>query len=323
MYILQKIRGLLFYLSVLLFFTALPFILSYALGYKFNTQNFKFVKTGLIFIKTQPPGAQIYLNGRLFREKSPASIQELLPGSYKISLELARHYPWKGQVEVEAGKASRIDKIILFAREPNLAQLNQAGFSTFRVDHEKKVVYYLDQEKKLVYRSNLDASNFEDIASLPDGFNQINGWEVSPDKSKLFIYNHHQINIIYFDTQNDYAYPVVPVFIDYPQVKVLNVFWHSNSYHLVVLTDRNVQVVESRPQAAPVNLVELNKAGSEAFYDTRVDVLYFSDMQRDPEGNFHNNLYKLELSANPDLLERLITQPFVQGVPALKEEPGE
>lgn len=323
MFTFQKVRSLLFYLSVLIFFIGLPFILAYALGYKFNTHNFKFIKTGLIFIKTQPPGAQIYLNDRLFSEKSPASIQELLPGSYKIRLELDRHYPWKGQVEVEAGKASRVDKVILFARQPNLVQLNQAEFSTFRVDHERRFIYYLDREKKLVYRSNLDADNFEDIASLPDRFDLINGWEVAPDRSKLFIYNYHQINVIYFDTQNDYEYPAAPVFIDYPQARILNVFWHSDSYHLVVETDKNIQVVESRPQAVPVNLLELNKAGSDAFYDIKEDTLYFSDNYRSPEGGFQNKLYKLELSANPDLLERLITQPFVQGVSALKEQPSE
>ncbi len=316
----QKIRTLLFYFSLLIFFAGLPFILAYALGYKFNPRSFKFIKTGLIFVKTQPPGAQIFLNGRLLPEKSPASIQELLPGTYQISLKLERHYPWKGQVEVEAGKATPIDKVILFARQPNLGLLSQAEFSTFRVDQERKMIYYLDGKKRIVYRSNLDAGNFEDIASLPDKFEQILGWEVSPDRAKLFIFNQRQIQVVYFDTQNDYDYPAAPVFIDYPQAKVLNVFWHSNSYHLVVVTDKNVQVAECRPQAVPVNLVELNRPGKDAFYDAKTDTLYFSDFQKSPSDNWQNGLYKLELSANPDLLERLITQPFAQGKSLLTEE---
>ena len=44
----QRLRGILFYLGLLLFFTGLPFILSFALGYKFNAHALKFVKTGLI-----------------------------------------------------------------------------------------------------------------------------------------------------------------------------------------------------------------------------------------------------------------------------------
>jgi hypothetical protein len=323
MYGFQKIRSFLFYLSAGLFFIGLPFILAFALGYKFDPHNLKFVKTGIIFVKTQPPGAKVYLNGKLIAEKSPASMSELLPGSYKVILELAQHYPWKAEVEVEAGKVSRVDKVILFPERPSLQQLNPEKFSSFRIDPERKLVYYLDQEKKIVYRSNLDANNFEDVASLPDKCTQINGWNVSPDKKKLFIFNPHQINVISFDTQIDYDYPASGVFLDYSQAKIIDVFWHSDSYHLIVLTDKNVQVIESRAGALPINLVALNKVSPEAFYDIKEDALYFSDSQRSPDGSFYNNLYKLELSANLYLLERLITQPFGQAKSPAQEQPGE
>ncbi|HNW39607.1 MAG TPA: PEGA domain-containing protein [Candidatus Omnitrophota bacterium] len=319
----QKIRSLLFSLSLLLFFIGLPFILSFALGYKFNRNTLKFEKTGIIFIKTQPAGAKIYLNGKLVPEKSPASMQELLPGVYKVVLELAQHYPWKAEVEVGAGKVSRVDKVILFPERPHLVQLNQEKFSSFRIDAEKKIAYYLDQDKKIMYRSNLDAGNFEDIASLPDKFAQVNGWEVSPDKKKFFIFNLHQISVIFFDNQMDYEYPTSPVFLDYPQARIINVFWHSDSYHLVVLTDKYVQVIESRAGAWPINLVELNNRDAVAFYDTKEDRLYFSDVQRSPEGSFYNNLYKLELSTNLYPLERLMIQPFGAANSKPEEEPGE
>lgn len=312
-----------FYLSVFLFFIGLPFILSFALGYKFNAHNLKFVKTGLIFVKTQPAGAKIYINDKLISERSPASMQELFPGAYKVTLELAQHYPWKAQVEVEAGKVSRVDKVILFPVRPNLQQLNQEKFSTFRIDTEKKVVYYLDQEKKVLYRSNLEAHNFEDIASLPDKFTQINGWEVSADQKKIFIFNHHQVSVIFFDTRIDFEYAGSVVFLDYPQEKIVDVFWHSDSYHLVVLTDKHVQVIESRSGAMPINLVELNKGGAAAFYDIKEDALYFSDSQRSPDGSFYNNLYKLELSANLYVFEKLIGQPFEQIKSLQKEDSGE
>lgn len=319
----QRIRGALFYLSVFLFFAGLPFILSFALGYKFNVRTLKFAKTGLIFVKTQPDGAKIYLNGKLIPDRSPASMRELLPGVYKVTIELKQHYPWKGEVDVEAGKVSRLDKVILFPLRPNLQQLNQERFSSFRIDTDKKLIYYLDQENKVVYRSNLDAGNFEDVASLPEKFKQIAGWQVSEDKRKLFVFNQRQIGVVFFDNQDDYGYPDSPVFLDYPQEKIANVFWHSDSYHLIVLTDKHVQVIESRPRALPVNLVELNKEGASAFYDNKENALYFSDSQRSPDGSFYNNLYKLDLSPDLLLLERLITQPFKGVKPARKEGPGE
>ena len=302
----QRARGILFYLSLSLFFAGLPFILSFALGYKFNTHTLKFVKTGLIYIKTQPEGANIYLNGRLISDKSPTSIQELMPGVYRVTLALAKYSPWKSEVDVEAGKVSRIDKVILFPLRPDLQQLNQGGFSSFRVDIEKGTVYYLDQRSKIVYRSNLDGGNFEDIASLPERFAQIDGWEVSTDKSKMFIFNSHQISVIYLDNRDDNEYSDSFVYLDYPQERIIKVFWHSDSYHLIVLTNKHVAVIESRSLAKAVNLVELNKDASEAFYDNKRQILYFSDNQKSPDGSLYNNLYKLELSPELYLLERLM-----------------
>ncbi|MBU0547893.1 MAG: PEGA domain-containing protein [Candidatus Omnitrophica bacterium] len=302
----QRAKGFLFYLSLFLFFGGLPLILSFALGYKFNTRTLKFVKTGLIYIKTQPEGASIYLNGKLIREKSPASIQELLPGVYKVTLALVKYYPWKSEVDVEAGRISRIDKVILFPLKPDLLQLNQERFSSFRVDIEKGVIYYLDQENKIVYRSDLDGSNFEDVASLPEKFAQINGWEVSADKNKMFIFSPHQISVIFLDALDDYEYSDSFVSLDYPQEKIIKVFWHSDSYHLIVLTNKHVAVIESRSLAKAVNLIELNKEAAEAFYDNKRQILYFSDNQKSPDGNFYNNLYKLELSPELYLFERLM-----------------
>ncbi|PIQ90556.1 MAG: hypothetical protein COV71_03840 [Candidatus Omnitrophica bacterium CG11_big_fil_rev_8_21_14_0_20_41_12] len=301
MFNFQRLRAVLFFLSVLIFFAGLPFILSYALGYKFDRRTLKFTKTGLIFIQTQPDGAKIYLDGKLFAEHSPASMQELIPGVYKVVLELAQHYPWKGEVDVEAGKVSRLDKIILFPLRSNFQQLNREKFSSFHIDTERKIIYYLDLKNRIVYKSDFDASNFEDVASLPQGFTQIVGWEVSADRKKLFIFNPHQISVIFFDNQGDYGYADFPVFWDYAQEKIVNVFWHSDNYHLVVLTDQHVQVIEARPQSKPLNLVELDWEWASAFYDVKEDTLYFSDNQ---------NLYKLELSSNLFLLERLMVQQF-------------
>jgi len=324
-YALQKVRGILFFLGLLIFFTGLPYILSFALGYKFNPHTLKFVKTGLIYIRTQPEGAKIYLNNKLTTDKSPASIQELVPGVYKVALELEQYYPWKAEVEVQEGKATRLDKIILFPLRPDLQQLNQEKFSTFHADFQKELIYYLDQEQNLVYRSNLDGSNFEDIATLPDNFTGIKGWEVAEDKAKMFIFNAHQIAVIFFDTRDNYEQPDSPVFIEYPREKILQVFWHSDSYYLIVVTNRHITAIESRLQATPVNLADLSKENTTAFYDNKRDILYFSDMQKAPDGAVYNNLYRLELSANFYLLERLMKKrpsDFTQvpGSPKEKKE---
>ncbi|MDD5115603.1 MAG: PEGA domain-containing protein [Candidatus Omnitrophica bacterium] len=302
----QKVRSLLFYLSLFLFFCGLPLILLFALGYKFNRSSLGFVKTGLIYIKTQPEGANVYLNGQPLCEKTPMSIQELIPGVYRITLTLTKYYPWRSEVDVEAGKVSRIDKVILFPLRPDLERLNRSGFSSFRADTEEGKIYYLDEENRIVYRSDLEGKNFEDIASLPDKFGRIDGWGISPDKDKMFIFNSRQIGVVFLDNQDDYMYSDSSISLDCRREEIIRVFWHSDSYHLIVLTDKHVAVIEARALARAVNLVQLNKEAREAFYDDKRQVLYFSDTQRGSDGSLYNNLYKLELSPELYLLERLM-----------------
>ncbi|MDD5097080.1 MAG: PEGA domain-containing protein [Candidatus Omnitrophica bacterium] len=307
MHTFQRIRGFLFYISVFLFIAGLPFILSFALGYKFNLRNFKFVKTGLIYIKTQPEGAKVYLNNKMIAQRTPVSIQELIPGPYKVILELAQHYSWKGEISVEEGKVSRMDKIILFPLKPNLEQLNQEKFSSFRLDAQKEAVYYLDPEERVVYKSDLDGGNFKDIASIPVNLADIKGWDVALDRSKLFMFSNQQIIVISFDAKNSYVYSDSPVIIDYSREKIIQVFWHSDSYHLVVVTNKHVAVIEARAAAEPINLVGLEKEIKLSFYDEKRDTLYFSDIQKNMiSGDLGSNLYRLELNTDLFVLESLM-----------------
>ena len=298
MFVFQRIRAALFYLSVLIFFAGLPFILSFALGYKFNPHTFKLTKTGLIFLKTQPEGANIYLNRKLLKEKTPASLQELLPGSYKIRLELKNYYSWNSDVEVEKGKVSRMDKIILFPLRPEFKQLNQDNFSSFRAYPDKGLVYYLDDDEHVVYKSDTNGQNPQDVAGLPESFLDIQGWDVANDQTKLFLFNSHQIVVIFLESPDIYAYPDSPVFLDYPKSKVIKVFWHSDNYHLVVVTNKNIEVLEARPQSSRVSLAWLKSESVTAFYDEKRDTLYFTYPLEAGQGTGSNNLYKLTISPN-------------------------
>ncbi|MFH1198768.1 MAG: PEGA domain-containing protein [Candidatus Omnitrophota bacterium] len=294
----QKIRAVLFHLSVFIFIIGLPLILSSALGYKFNARIFKFTKTGLIAIKTQPSGAKIYLNGKLLNERTPASIQELLPGDYHIGLELEKHYSWASQVNVEAGRVTRLEKIILFPKRPNVKQINKGKISSFWLDEERKKLYYADQEARVIYSSDLDGENFKEIANLPEGFSSNIKCKVSYDKDKLLCFDPHKLAVISLKATDNGSERDSYFIIDYPDRRLIDIFWHSDNYHLVLITDRNIEVLEAKPQSAPVNLVNLNKKNIPIYYAPDTDTLYFSDSERAADGQMYDNVYKLELGNN-------------------------
>ncbi|MFH0855898.1 MAG: PEGA domain-containing protein [Candidatus Omnitrophota bacterium] len=302
----QEIRSVLFYLSVAVFFTGLPVILSFSLGYKFNPHTFKFTKTGIISLKTQPPGADVYLDTKLLDMKTPATVNEVLPGSHSLRVELKGHYPWICQVEVEPRRVMRFERIILFPDRPNIKQLNQDKVSCFWVDKENSRIYYFNQDDNVLYKSNLDGERFEEVGNIPAEFSPLpKELKISPDRQKILLLNAHQVCALTIRTPGALFYPK-PAIFTFSNKQVNNVFWHSDSFHFILVSDKDIEVLETEENSIPVSLVNLNKRNSGIFYDTDKDTLYFMDFQKGDDGLLYNNVYKLELNNKENLLNDLI-----------------
>ncbi len=301
----QRIRAFLFCLSVIIFLIGLPFILSFALGYKFDRRTFKFTKTGLLVLKTQPSGASVYLDEKLLNVKTPATIAELLPGRYSLRLELEKHYPWFNEVNVDAGKVARLEKVILFPLRSNIKQLNRDRLSSFWVDEDRETIYYINPEDNSIYKSDLEGRDSEKIVDFLPLQPPAIKWKLSPDREKLLYFNAYQIGIVYLEPQNKISQGQ-PFVLNYSDDKIIDIFWHSDNYHLVLVSRKSIEALEAQPQTEPVLLVNLNKKNTSCFYDTRTDTLYFLDYQKAADGNFYDNLYKLELNAKTFPLQDLI-----------------
>lgn len=306
----KKIRSVLFYLYAAIFFSGLPFILSFALGHKFDVKNLKFKKAGLVSIKTYPAGANVYFNSRLLKEKTPVVIPELLPGEYRIRAELKGYYPWQSRVRVEAGKVTQLEKIILFSLRPNIKQLNRERVFSFWQDQERGEVYYLNREPQAVYiyKSDLEGNNPEEIAKIPEMPQGIKKWKVSPDRKMLACFNQRQVAVLSLGRQESGGAQGLPFISDFSNRRILDVFWHSDSYHLILVTDRTIEAIEAKPGAPAVILSGLNKGGGLVSYDEKKDALYFIDAQMAEDRKIYDNVYKLELGQKPFSFPELMKQ---------------
>jgi hypothetical protein len=302
----QRVRALLFYASVCIFCGALPFILSFALGYQFDRRTFKFTKTGLIALKTQPPGADIYFEQKLMNEKTPATINELLPGTYNIRLELENHYPWHEDVRVEAGKVTRLEKVVLFSERQNIKQLNKEKIAAFWIDQEKDTIYYVNPEENTIYTSNLNGERYEIITGFQNITPLPSRWKISMERDKLLYFNEHQIGIVGLQPFRGASQQELSFVLNYPAGKIIDVFWYSDGGHCILVSNKGIEVLEARPDAEPMTLVTLTKRNTSAFYDMHDDTLYFLDSQKAADGKMYDNLYKLDLRSRIFPLKDLI-----------------
>ncbi|MEI6631686.1 MAG: PEGA domain-containing protein [bacterium] len=237
----------------------LPPILSSTLGYKFNRHTLKFTKAGLIVLKTQPAGATVYLDKKLLNLKTPATINELLPGKYHIRFELDKHYPWSREVEVEAGKVTRLEKIILFPLRSAIKQLNTERLSFFLADEEKETLYYINQTEGAIYKSDLEGEHFERVAGFIKITPQDLKWKISSDRHKLLYFNNSQIGIVNLISPKD-SVTVQPGFIfNYTEAKIIDIFWQSDSYHLLLASNKSIEILKTEYHSWPLVLVTLTK----------------------------------------------------------------
>ena len=291
----QKIRGVLFYISCLIFILGLPFILTYTMGYQFDHSTLKFTRTGLISLKSDPMGASVYLDQTLFNEKTPCSINEVLPGTHHIQLKLEGYYSYSSDIEVFPGKVSRMEKVILFPLRSDVQQLNKERISSFWVDESRNLVYYINLEDSAVYRSDQEGEHFKLVANFIALRPPPKKWLFSPDRQKLLYFNNHEIGLINLQPEGEPLPQEVQFVIEYPTDSIQDIFWHADNYHLIIAGDKKIAILEVKPEAQPFVLVTLNKRNASVFFDPRNEIVYFSDSQRAQDNKFYDNIYKLEL----------------------------
>jgi hypothetical protein len=58
-------------------------------------------------VVSRPPGAQVYVDGRLIGT-TPLSLPDVAPGAHTVRIALPGHQRWESHVIVAAGAATRV-----------------------------------------------------------------------------------------------------------------------------------------------------------------------------------------------------------------------
>ncbi len=127
---MQFLRKIFFYIFAAIYVVTCPLLIMYAFGYILapGTKD-GYEKTGLIYLSTAPPGASVYVNGKLNSQQTPAVIRDLLPSGYSVKLDLEGYRSWSMNVPVEAEKATVLDRVILLPDEWKSPALLAGAFS--------------------------------------------------------------------------------------------------------------------------------------------------------------------------------------------------
>lgn len=123
------LRKIVFYLFLAIYGIICPMLILRLLGFVFDPVTKHWVKTGIIYVSSNPPEASVYINGRLAQERTPTVIRDLTPGDYAVRMQLDGYTPWENMVPVVDKKATSIENILLIPTrwDKKRAQTQPAG----------------------------------------------------------------------------------------------------------------------------------------------------------------------------------------------------
>lgn len=167
-------------LVILGFVIIAGFLVFRASGYAYNFKTGRIQKTGLIYVRTYPASADIYLDKEFIGSRTPLRISYLLPDWYHLEIKKDGYKKIEKNLRVYEGLVTGINNILLFFENPKSKKINLENILDF-LPQEKDKVFLLYEKEGL----NLGIYNFvknrisnsqkiENLGSIPVIIESIN-----------------------------------------------------------------------------------------------------------------------------------------------------
>lgn len=132
----------------LLFLVIAPMLIFYSLGYRYNWVTKNIEKNGALYIKSYPRGAEIYIDQKKIKPKTPTQVVEISSGKYLVEVKKDKYVPWIKNLEIYSGVTTFAEDISLFLEDREKTILS-AGGESWLINKQKSQYCFLDKENNL------------------------------------------------------------------------------------------------------------------------------------------------------------------------------
>jgi hypothetical protein len=188
-----KLRLLIFLLTLLVMGVLGTFGVYYARGYRFDWQHLAFSPNGLFVVKSEPTGAQIFINGDL-KTATDATVS-LSPGTYDVEVRKDGYISWGKRLQIDK-EVVTVATINLFRIAPSLTAVTFDGaLAPVSSEDYSKIAFGVPSKSPGDTKAGLWIA---DTADLPLGFSRdprrisdgdlsAATWEFSPDGRQILL----------------------------------------------------------------------------------------------------------------------------------------
>jgi hypothetical protein len=168
------LRKIIFYIFVAVYLIICPLIILRMLGVVYNSQTHQLVKTGIIYVSSNPPDASVYINNTKANETTPTIIRDLTPNNYTLRLELKGYQTWQNTVPIEERKATVLENILLIPKQWLVKPLSSTPLEHILPVGPDTLLLWREQTIKDLYilrlKSSDDNSSQADISQVVSAF---------------------------------------------------------------------------------------------------------------------------------------------------------
>lgn len=276
----KNTKRLFFYAAVAVFLILSYVVILYAQGYKYSFSDGKFQRTGAISLKVNT-GAKVFLDddvqGNTSFFGSSYSIDRLLPGNYKLSVQNDNYSSWQKKVTVEGGfvvdfpevlilpedgeeEQKLFDEVdILFKELEPVPTLNPAslliGLKKVSPPPAPELIagpFVLDVKAGKLYRNN--AQKLEEVAD------NVKGFRLSENENKIAYWTANELWVMWLNDTNYQPFykkgdrELITRFL----IPILNGTWFRGEDHVVLELEQK----DSRGRVYSIyRIVEIDKRG--------------------------------------------------------------
>lgn len=298
----KGLRRLIFYLFLAIFLLFGSGVVVFALGYKYDFNNNRLVKTGSLQVKTNV-SAEVFINEELAGKTSliTKSFSEtfLLPKTYSVSVQRAEYQPWQKNIEVSVGQVIEFPVIYLLPVKPVSQVIASVSFeNNFSVKFDPVSGLAIASSSGEIETVNLENGEVASSTLIPiKSSPKTTGLETSsaqkeiksPDSNKALWFTSHEIWIRWLNNSNHQPFKQkgeTELITRFART-INDVQWYEDSEHLIANVGGTLKFLETdtRGGVNTFNIAVITSA-SPFYYDLKTNGIYYFD---------RNKLYKISI----------------------------
>lgn len=261
------VRKILNYFAIIIFLIASCFLIFISFGYKYNFSKNKFEKTSVLYIKSYPRGAEIFMNGKRHKKSTPAQINYLKPDIYKIEVLKDKFQKWEKQITIRAEETVFLENISLFFDSPEKEIIKKGELKEISISPNKEILLFYDNQNEELNTFDIKSEN---ISVIEKNLKNINYSLWSSDNQKILIKSDEKYFILF-----PYLNKSMLDLSNYINFNVKSFVWDKFKPELLYIVDLNGSVFKFNTLNNKLEKVELKDVlaikpeGDKIFYIQR------------------------------------------------------